>query len=181
MKRREFLKVGGMGTTAFATSFYIPSVFQERRIRIGLIGAGWYGMVIAKAALKAGGVEFIAVCDVDAEHLKNSVDELEKLQGTRPKSFKNYQDLLDMKELEVVFIGTIPHWHALQFIAACSKGLDIYCEKPLAYDIREVWPWPVQQTGPAILCRSDFNAARVRHFRRQRNSLMAERSEPYTR
>jgi len=126
-----------MGTTAFATSFYIPSVFQERKIRIGLIGAGWYGMVIAKAALKAGGVEFIAVCDVDAEHLKSSADELEKLQGTRPKTFKYYQDLLNLKELEVVFIGTIPHWHALQFIAACAKGLDIYCEKPLAYDVRE--------------------------------------------
>jgi predicted dehydrogenase len=42
-----------------------------------------------------------------------------------------------MKGLEAVFIGTIPHWHALQFIAACNKGLDIYCEKPLAYDVME--------------------------------------------
>jgi predicted dehydrogenase len=56
---------------------------------------------------------------------------------SRPKTFKNYHDLLEMKGLEAVFIGTIPHWHALQFIAACEKGLDIYCEKPLAYDIKE--------------------------------------------
>jgi predicted dehydrogenase len=34
-------------------------------------------------------------------------------------------------------IGTMPHWHAIQFIAACEKGFDIYCEKPLSYDVRE--------------------------------------------
>ncbi|HNX79352.1 MAG TPA: Gfo/Idh/MocA family oxidoreductase, partial [Prolixibacteraceae bacterium] len=25
----------------------------------------------------------------------------------------------------------------MPFIAACEKGFDIYCEKPLAYDVRE--------------------------------------------
>jgi predicted dehydrogenase len=42
-----------------------------------------------------------------------------------------------MRGLEAVIIGTIPHWHALQFIATCNKGLDIYCEKPLSYDVME--------------------------------------------
>lgn len=42
-----------------------------------------------------------------------------------------------MKGLEAIFIGTIPHWHALQFIATCGKGLDIYCEKPISYDVIE--------------------------------------------
>jgi predicted dehydrogenase len=39
--------------------------------------------------------------------------------------------------LEAVIIATPPHWHALMFIAALEKGLDIYCEKPLSYDINE--------------------------------------------
>jgi predicted dehydrogenase len=137
MKRRQFLKVSSVGSAAVATSFYIPSALKDQKLRIGLIGAGWYGMVITKAALKSGGVEVIGICDVDSEHLNNSADELEKLQGSRPKAFKYYQDLLDMKGLDAVFIGTIPHWHALQFIAACEKGLDIYCEKPLSYDVQE--------------------------------------------
>jgi predicted dehydrogenase len=137
MKRRQFLKVSSVGSAAVATSFYIPSALKDQKLRIGLIGAGWYGMVITKAALKAGGVEVIGICDVDSEHLNNSAVELEKLQGSRPKTFKYYQDLLDMKGLDAVFIGTIPHWHALQFIAACEKGLDIYCEKPLSYDVQE--------------------------------------------
>jgi predicted dehydrogenase len=137
MERRKFLKITSLGSAAYASSLHFPALSNDRKLRIALIGAGWYGMVITKAALKIGGVEVIAICDVDSDHLKNSADELEKLQGTRPVTFKYYHDLLDMKGLEAVFIGTPPHWHALQFIAACGKGLDIYCEKPLAYDIKE--------------------------------------------
>ena len=126
-----------MGSAALASSFYIPSLSDDRKLKIGLIGSGWYGIVDLKAALKVGGVEVIGICDVDSDHLNNSADELEKLQSTKPKTFKYYQDWLDMKGLEAVFIGTPPHWHALQFIAACEKGLDIYCEKPLSYDVQE--------------------------------------------
>jgi len=137
MKRRRFLKVTSMGSAALASSFYIPSIQDNRKLKIGLIGAGWYGMVDINAALKVGGVEVIAICDVDSDHLKTSADEIEKLQGSRPKTYKYYPELLDLKGLEAVFIGTMPHWHALQFIAACEKKLDIYCEKPLAYDVME--------------------------------------------
>ena len=104
---------------------------------MGLIGCGWYGMVDAKAALQAGGVEMVALCDVDSEHLEQSAAELEKLQGKRPKTFKQYADLLKVPELEAVIIGTPPHWHALQLIASLDRGLDVYCEKPLSYDVRE--------------------------------------------
>lgn len=137
MERRSFIRTASIGSAALLASMYGQALPQDRKIKIGLIGAGWYGMVITKAALKVGGVEVVAICDVDTDHLKNSADEVATLQGVRPQTFKYYQDLLDVKGLEAVFIGTPPHWHALQFIAACEKGLDIYCEKPLAYDIQE--------------------------------------------
>jgi predicted dehydrogenase len=137
MDRRKFIQKTTLGTVGMVTAFHIPAFAQNRKIKIGLIGAGWYGMVVAKAALKVGGVELVAVCDVDTEHLKNSAAELDSLQGSKPKQFKDYRELLDMKGLEAVIIGTPPQWHALQFVEACEKGLDIYCEKPLAYDVEE--------------------------------------------
>lgn len=137
MNRRKFIHKTSLGTAGMVTALHIPSYAGNGKLKIGLIGSGWYGMVVAKAALKAGDVEISAVCDVDTEHLKNSAEELESLQGSKPAGFKDYNELLQMKDLDAVIIGTPPQWHALQFIAACRKGLDIYCEKPLAYDVEE--------------------------------------------
>ncbi|MHC4402508.1 MAG: Gfo/Idh/MocA family protein [Planctomycetota bacterium] len=133
--RRTFLGAAAAGTTVLAQRVYAAA--EKRRLKMGIIGVGWYGMVDAKAALKVGGVDVVAICDVDSEHLDKNAAELEKLQGTRPKTFKLYQELLDVPGLDCVVIATPPHWHALPFIAAMEKGLDVYCEKPLAYDVRE--------------------------------------------
>jgi len=94
-------------------------------------------MADVRAAFKDGGVEVIALCDIDSQHLKSSADQVEKMQGSRPRTFKYYKELLNTPGLEAVIIATPPHWHALMFIAALEKGLDVYCEKPLAYDICE--------------------------------------------
>ena len=136
--RRHFLIEAAAGAVV-ASQF--PSVARgaepEGKLQLGLIGCGWYGMVDAKAALQVGGVEIVALCDVDADHLEQSAAELEKLQGKRPQVFKLYEDMLQVKSLEAVIIATPPHWHALQLIAVLDRGLDVYCEKPLSYDLRE--------------------------------------------
>jgi predicted dehydrogenase len=133
---------GFLGASAAAGALALGSTASlaedQRTLRMGVIGVGWYGMVDAKAALKVGGVEIVAVCDVDSEHLKSAADSLEKEQGKRPQTFKSYEELLDMKPaLDVVVIATPPHWHALQLIAALDRGLDVYCEKPVSYEVRE--------------------------------------------
>ncbi len=138
INRRKFIGKTVAGTVAMTTILRGASNNPEKpKLKTGLIGCGWYGMVDVKAAFKVGGVEIIALCDIDSEHLKNSADEVEKLQGSRPRTFKSYEELLDTPGLEAVIIATPPHWHALMFIAALEKGLDIYCEKPLSYDINE--------------------------------------------
>lgn len=139
MNRRDFLSAAAAGSAAIAglATRAAESGTGQRKLRLGLIGAGWYGMVDTEAAFRVGGVEVLGICDVDSEHLKNAADRIEKLQSQRPRGFKRYQDLLDTPGLDAVIIAPPPHWHALPFIAALEKGLDIYCEKPLAYDIRE--------------------------------------------
>jgi hypothetical protein len=42
---------------------------QEKKLRFGIIGCGWYGGVDARAAWKAGGVEVAGLCDVDSKML----------------------------------------------------------------------------------------------------------------
>ncbi len=137
--RREFIGTAAAGSVAVTGVLQAASGNGTSRtsLKTGLIGCGWYGMVDVNAAFNVGGVEIVALCDVDSQHLKDSADKIEKKQGSRPKTFKNYREMLDSPGLQAVIIATPPQWHALMFIAALEKGLDIYCEKPLAYDIRE--------------------------------------------
>jgi predicted dehydrogenase len=136
--RRTFLQRSALATAAVSM---MPSRGRAapagEKLKLGLIGCGWYGMVDVEAAFKVGGVEVVALCDVDSAHLEESAAKVEKLQGQRPKTFKQYEELLQMDGLQAVIIATPPHWHALQLIAALDRGLDVYCEKPLAYDVRE--------------------------------------------
>ena len=134
MERRAFLGTLAAGAalsprgTAFA---------GREPVRLGVIGCGWYGGVILDAAFKAGGVETVGLCDVDAEHLEKTAQKVAGLQGNSPRTFRDWRELLDVPGLEAVVIATPPHWHALPFIEACRRGKDVYCEKPLAYDVRE--------------------------------------------
>jgi predicted dehydrogenase len=137
MNRRDFLGTTAAGTLALNGLLHHASAAEQAKLKLGLIGCGNYGMTDTKAAFKAGGVEMVALCDVDSQHLTETAAALEKMQGTRPKTFKHYEELLATPGLQAVIIATPPHWHALPFLAAVEKNLDIYCEKPLAYDIRE--------------------------------------------
>lgn len=137
--RRDFVKAALAGGLVAGSSLRRSSGKEasQPKIKLGLIGCGWYGMVDVHAAFKAGGVEVLALCDVDKQHLADSAREIEKLQGFSPKTFQSYQELLQTPDLNAVIIATPPHWHAIPFLAAVERNLDIYCEKPLAYDIRE--------------------------------------------
>jgi predicted dehydrogenase len=138
ISRRTFLHGSALATAAVSV---LPSrglaAPADEKLKLGLIGCGWYGMVDVEAAFRVGGVEVVALCDVDSAHLEDSAAKVEKLQGRRPKTFKQYEELLQTDGLQAVIIATPPHWHALQLIAALDRGLDVYCEKPLAYDVRE--------------------------------------------
>jgi len=141
MDRRSFTR--GVGAAAFGAALLgarggLGYADGPRVVRIGVLGTGWWGMLDLKAAFKAGGVEAVALCDVDSEHLEKAAAETAALQGgTRPRTYSDWRAFLAHPGMEAVILATPPHWHALPFIAAVERGLDVYLEKPVAYDIRE--------------------------------------------
>ncbi len=136
--RRTFLTTSGtVAAGALVAGAAVADSPKPRKLRMGVIGVGWYGLVDARAALKSGNVDIVAICDVDADHLQKAADDIQKLQGKRPAVFEQYEALLDMKPLDAVIIASPPQWHALQLLAALERGKDVYCEKPVSYDIRE--------------------------------------------
>ena len=150
VSRRSFLQAAALGAASIgrsalasqagqgAQAAQAPSATRAgRTLKLGLIGCGWYGLVDVNAAFRAGGVEVIGVCDVDTAHLAQAADAIGKLQPAPPRTFKRHADLLALPGLDAVIVASPPHWHALQLIDTVNRGLDAYCEKPLAYDVRE--------------------------------------------
>lgn len=84
----------------------------------------------------------IAVCDVDSiqagRALQVAVDNhREKNRALTIKAHEDYRRVLDNKDVDVVVIGTVDHWHSKIAIDAMRAGKDVYCEKPVTLTIRE--------------------------------------------
>lgn len=138
--RRKFMKTLG-GASLAAGLGTLPHVSKaaaaKETVKVGLIGCHSMGWADLSSFLKNEGTECIALCDVDANVLKNRADELEAKTGKRPQTFNNHEDLLKLEDLEAVFIGTPDHWHCMIMVDACKAGKDIYVEKPIANSIHE--------------------------------------------
>ncbi len=139
--RRKFLK--DVGSISLASTLPIANITakipsnKQDTINVGLIGVHSMGWADLTSFLKNKGTACIALCDVDAELLKGRADELEIQTGYRPKTFNDHREMLKLKGLNAVFIGTPDHWHCLQMIDACEAGKDVYVEKPIANSIFE--------------------------------------------
>ena len=79
---------------------------------IGIKGMGWADLT---AILKVPGVNLVALCDVDKNVLDKRMGELAKMNvdASKVKTYNDYRELLDQKDVDAVIIGTPDHWHAL--------------------------------------------------------------------
>ena len=102
---------------------YIP---PSEQITKAVIGVGRMG----RNHLTLGGTKLLAVCDVDEMHLKSAMR-----KGV--DGYRDFREVLERDDIDIVHVPTPPHWHALISIAAAKAGKDIWCEKPMARTIAE--------------------------------------------
>lgn len=136
MKRRDFIKTGSLAAGSMMISR--PLMAQSDRIKIAILGTGWWANdYLLNPILKSGQFELVGLCDVDSLALNSTAEKVVEAGAQKPKLFASYKEMYDLPGLQAVVIATPPHWHALQFVDACEKGLDVFLEKPLSWDIRE--------------------------------------------
>ena len=118
MNRRTFLAATG--------SVLYGRAAPSDQIRVGIIGSGGRGQFLMKIFMLDTAVRMVAVADVFEPNLEAG---LSLAKGAR--AYRNYQDLLADKEIDVVIIATPEHWHHRMLLDALAAGKDVYIEKPL--------------------------------------------------
>lgn len=132
---------------ASAEKLPTPPGADAKTLRIGVIGLGGpggcamgLGHCKALASLNSKGkekVEVAAICDLNDLHLQYGLDEISKVQKTKPDTHKKYQELLARKDLDGVLAAVPEHWHSKVGIDTIESGHDLYLEKPMCLNMAD--------------------------------------------
>jgi predicted dehydrogenase len=136
MNRREFLASAVLAVSAAGAR---AVGFEDRKLRVGLIGSGWYGKVDLFRLIQVAPVDVVSLCDVDKRMLAEAAEMVAQRQVSKktPRTYSDYRALLKERDLDIVLIATPDHWHALPMIAAVEAGADVYVQKPISVDVVE--------------------------------------------
>jgi predicted dehydrogenase len=134
INRRSFTTgVAAAASWATLQSTTLAALGANDRVRLGFIGVGNRGDQLLDAFLVHKDAQVVALCDVYQPYLEPA----QKKAGGSAKLYSDYRQMLEQKDIDAVVIATPDHWHALQFVAACRAGKDVYVEKPLSLTIAE--------------------------------------------
>jgi len=137
MQRRTFIQTTATATIGLAAAPLIKVLGKDKKYTTALIGSGWWGGNILRCAIQAGESKVVALCDVDENQIKATLEEVKKLSGDTPKIYRDYRELLAKEKPEIVIVATPDHWHPLIAIAAMKAGAHVYVEKPICHTINE--------------------------------------------
>lgn len=146
------------------------------RLNVGFIGVGGQGFSAHVRTLTNADGDFnswhnyeynaigVAGCDLYSgrrERVFNHLDGVRQKRSLGDYKVQTYQDhrkLLDDKDIDVVFIGTVDHWHAQIAIDAMKAGKHVYCEKPMTRYLGEAFSVydTVKETGMKFQVGSQY-------------------------
>ena len=123
--RREFL----------ITSSAALAAAPQRELRAAHVGIGKRGTTLLEQVLEQPGVRVAAICDIDPQARDTAQS---KARRDNPRSFTDYRQVLDLKDIDAVLIATPCDLHAPMAAAALEAGKYVYCEKPLGVTPEQV-------------------------------------------
>ncbi len=119
----------------------------------------------------------MAICDVDANRLK----EFRRMMGAdrqdllrESKNYKDYRELLaSEKSIDAVVVATPDHWHAAICKAAIQAGKHVYCEKPLTHTVAEARQIRELTRGSKVVTQTGNQGSASSNFRRSMELIQA--------
>lgn len=134
--RRTFIQTATTAAAAtLLTQRVVNAASPDENILCGVIGVGGRGTQVMEAAYQVPGVRVAALCDIRPARLHAAA---KKISPDQPELFEDYRHLLEMKELDAVFVETPCYLHKEMAIAVMDSGKHCYSEKPMAITLRDV-------------------------------------------
>jgi predicted dehydrogenase len=101
-------------------------------IKAAIIGTGWAGNVHANIlANEFDGTVVVSVVDKNEEKAKKFSKKY------NAKYYTDFDEMLQKEELDLVVIGTTTPFHAYFAIKAAEANKIVFCEKPIAFTLKE--------------------------------------------
>jgi UDP-N-acetylglucosamine 3-dehydrogenase len=102
------------------------------RLRIGVIGLGWFGEIHCDAIVGVANLELAALCTRTPERLAAMASKFKVGKTTR-----DYGEMLADPEIDAVSIVTMWDQHTEPTIAALEAGKHVFLEKPMASTVED--------------------------------------------
>jgi len=104
---------------------------KKKTVRVGIIGAGFMGLVHAKAYARMESVELAAVSDQRLEKARDLLGE------SSAAVHADAETMMCRESLDMVDICLPTPFHRDMAIMAAGKGIHVLCEKPMALKVHE--------------------------------------------
>jgi len=130
--RRDFLKTGalaGAGLMVLKSGILEAGQSPNDKLGMAVIGVGGRG---GANLGDVKGERIVALCDVNENNLQKAAQ-----QFPEAKTYVDWRQCLDQKDIDAVVCSTTDHTHAFISIWAMNRGKHVYCEKPLANSVHE--------------------------------------------
>lgn len=142
LTRRRFFEDSLMAAAAVALpaplfSQSAPTVSANEKLTAAIIGCGIRGKAHARELAKLADCDVAYVCDPDLDRADEVGALLVELNRPMPKKVQDLRRVYEDPSVDVVFIATPNHWHALAAIWAMQAGKDVYVEKPVSQNVVE--------------------------------------------
>ena len=128
------------------------------RLRIGVIGLGWFGEIHCETIVGVPNLELAALCTRTPDRLQAQAEKF----GVK-KTYRDYRDMLADPDIDAVSIVTMWDQHTDPTIAALEAGKHVFLEKPMASTVADCnQDHRRGEAAPRVFCRSAISAASIR-------------------
>lgn len=137
LSRRQFVATAATATIAGPMIFSgaARAASRKEKLNHASIGVGGMGFHDLQQFKSHPNVQVVALCDVDANHLKKAS---ELIPGAR--LYSDWRELLkkEGRKIDSVNVTVPDHNHFPIAMQALRNGKHVYCQKPMCHDVAEV-------------------------------------------